>query len=169
MIGYARRHGCSAMILQNDEVLNRLSSPDNLMNRLAVLREPDLAVFTGPVKIQESVTPELVDNPAVFSDANSPSVDDLIENVETKLKRSLAKEGALDVLVNTVTQLNQRLPEVNKPEALAKIAKEMQSVISGLSEGEGSKSKSGNQTQVVIWKPVTVQNIDYETVMAHDE
>ena len=151
--------------------MERVSSPNNLMNRLASLRgDSNISLFTGGLKSKpEAQVPELVSPGQEFRDETAPNIDDLIENVETKLKRNLAKEGALDVLVDTVSLLKVRLAETDKPESLAKIAKEMSGVIGQLNEGEAPKSGSKNQGNIVIWKPVMVQEVNYETVIARDE
>ena len=158
------------MIMNTNEVNDRLSSPDNLINRLGLLTgriqpgKADISTFTGESHRENVKVPEIMSMP---TPEGVPSIDDLMDNVENKLNQNLAKKGALGVLVNSITELNSRLSEVDKPESLSKIAKEMSSVVNSLNEAEAEKSVR-TQAQIIIWKPMVIEQTNYEVIVANE-
>lgn len=141
------------MILQNDEIEARLSSPENLLNRLAKL------TTRSPVSI-----PEVIDSSENLSDS-VPSVADLVDNLENKLTGGKAYTNALNVLAESTELLRSRIGEVRKPEKLSKIASDMSRIVNGFNE---KNNKNSNNNTVIVYKPVVNNESHYETVYANE-
>lgn len=124
------------MILNDQEIKERIESPLNLLNRLK----------TSLNKITTN-TP--------ISPCLPPKSSDIIDNLEDKINNASAKSKALSIMVEAMDELKLRLGEVQKPERLASIASEMSKIISHQDAKDGDKSLS----QIIIYAP-QVQNID---------
>ncbi len=147
--------------MTESEIESRLSSPDNLLNRLDLLTGRINQTTSASAK--ESIR-ELVEGPAA-----TPSADDLIDDLDEKIKRTLTKEAAGEVLLSALNRLAGTVHEVDKPEKLARIAKDMSDVVHKLNEVESPKDNKVAQQPIVIWKPMIVQGNNFETVASFDE
>ena len=148
------------MLMTDEQVNSRLSSPDNLMNRLAALRNP-----SKDMNLESLGIPKLSrssDNVLPFM---PPSVDSLVENIEEKVNLRLAEEGATGVLLDSITALRQRLNEVESPAQLSKIAGEMGKIVIGINRNDQDK-KVNNFNQVIVFKPMMMTENHYEAVRA---
>lgn len=135
------------MILTEEEVNNRLSSPDNLLNRLRNVgkKEESMEIFIP----------------------QAPSVSDLVENVEDKIKLNLAASGAVRALEASVSELERRIPEVEKAKDLSKIARDMSAIVGTIDEMKNG-GRGGRGTHITIWQPILMQENNYETVIARE-
>ena len=163
-VGIVRDLRLIDMLMTNEQVEARLSSPDNLANRLASLRNPpkkadlvDLGIPT-PSRFKDS------DNVLPFM---PPSVDTLVEKIDEKINLRLAEEGATGVLLDSITQLRQRLNEVESPAQLSKIASDMGKIVIGINRNETDK-KMANFNQVIVFKPMMMTENHYESVRANE-
>lgn len=144
------------MILEDNEVEARLSSPLNLLNRMRALTEVESLV--KPVLI-----PEVVNENGEFDDA--PSISDLVDNFENKIAGGKAYTNALGVLGESVQMLRAKLHEVEEPKQLSRIASEMSKIVNGFNE----QNKNKNMTPtVIVYKPVVNNEQHYETVYANE-
>jgi len=127
------------MLLNDDEIQERIESPLNLLNRLRT-------------SLDKASNP----NP---SPCLPPKSSDIIEDLENKISNTRTK--AVGILNAAMDELRVRLPEVQKPEKLAAIAAEMAKVVSHQeSKNTGDKSLS----QIIVYAP-QVQNIEnYEVI-----
>lgn len=124
------------MLLSDEEIQERMESPINLMNRLKEASKP------APV----------VGIPA-------PTSDQIIPNINEKLNDTRAKATA--ILNATMDELRKRLPEVQKAEKLAIIAKEMSQVVAH----QDQKNNTGVQAgQIVIYAPTIQKLEDFEII-----
>ena len=147
------------MLMTNEQVEQRLSSPDNLMNRLAALRNPSKDMNLESLGIPK-VSRFNNDNVLPFM---PPSVDSLVENIEEKVNLRLAEEGATGVLLDSITALRNRLNEVESPAQLSKIAGEMGKIVIGINRNDQEK-KVNNFNQVIVFKPMMMTENHYEAV-----
>lgn len=117
------------MLLLEEELRERMESPMNLLNRLRNLTNPH----------KQNIIPGL-----------PPTVNDIIEDVDTKIGNGSIKSKAMSIMGNAMDELNKRLPEVQKPERLAAIAAEMSKVVNNSQERSPSEVKQG---QIIIYAP----------------
>lgn len=151
------------MILEQDEAEDRLNSSDNLLNKLRLATTSDRGVrkdFAEMYGIREA---EVV-NPVL-----PPSAEELVGSLEDKIQLGLAYAGATNVLNESIAMLSRNLPNVDptKPALLARIAVDMNRIVTGINEvRNGGKNQSS--TQVIIYRPVMMNENHYETVHAHE-
>ena len=156
-VGVTPASKVKAMILNDDDVLARLDSPLNLMNRLKRIQGGDSPCLPVPT------TAEVVED---YTEAvQPPSVDELIDNFENRITQGRIVETSLAVLDETITQLRFRLPEVEKPERLSRIATDVSKVIDSF---RTTKKESHGNAPILVWKPVMVNENYYESVVARD-
>lgn len=128
------------MLLNDEEIKERIESPLNLLNRLKTSLNRTIAPHT-PVSIP-SLPP--------------PSSSEIIEDLEEKISKSTVRSKAVGILTAAMDELHARIPEVQKPEKLAQIAAEMAKVVSHQdNRNQGDKQLS----QIIVYAP-QVQNID---------
>lgn len=130
------------MILSDDEIQERIESPLNLLNRLRS------AVHRHPIG---SPTPFIPSIPSL-----PPTAESLIDNLEDKIKISSTRSKATGIMHAAMDELEKRMPEVQKPERLARIASDMSRVISN----QDTKGGGGTiNSQIIIYAP-QVQPLD---------
>ena len=150
------------MLLNNDEIESRLNHPDNLMNRMSSLRGNNsnnnsaMEIFGVNDSRDKATIPAL-----------PPSVDDLIDDVETKVKSTAAYTGALDTLVDSVQLLRARLLEVEKPEKLSRIASDMHRIVNDINESRNGK-RSGDGNSIIVYKPIILNESAFQVVHASE-
>lgn len=127
------------MILNDDEIQERIESPLNLLNRL----KSSLGKAISPNHF-----PQIPSLP--------PKSSDIIDDLEDKISNSSVRSKAVGILTAAMDELKIRIPDVQKPEKLASIAAEMSKVISNQdSRNQGDKSLA----QIIVYAP-QVQNIE---------
>jgi len=141
------------MILNDNEINTRLKSPLNLINKI---NNVSRAKATG----MELFIPRSTSNENESS-LNGAVIKDELDQVidEGKIKLGLVKAKALEVLHDSLNQLQVRLPEVSKVRDYSSIARDMKAIL----VDEEANSKFG--AQVVIYKPVINDINKYETLV----
>lgn len=129
------------MILDEVEVLERLESPANLLNRLRRISEP------------------------VQSVSIPPSADNVIEDLEEKLKYGSVKSKATAIMNAAMDELRIRIPEVSKPEKLASIAAEMSKVVNATQIRNENDVKIG---QIVVYAPQVITEDRFEVIRLNE-
>lgn len=128
------------MLLSDEEIQERLESPINLMNRLRALSAPSPVVSLPPTAA------------------------DIIPNLDEKLNDTRAK--AVGILNATMDELRKRLPEVQRPEKLAAIAKEMSQVVAH----QDSKNQGSVQAgQIIVYAPQIVPIEQFEIIDVQED
>lgn len=123
------------MILTDEDVQERFESPLNLLNRLKTTLNK---VSSNIGSIQHPSLP--------------PKAEDIVADLEDKLKHSSTRTKATSILMAAMTELERRLPEVQKPEKLAQIATEMGRVISATDDAR--RNNGGNiNSQIIVYAP----------------
>lgn len=141
------------MLLSDIEAESRLSSLDNLVNKLGSLNAPrNSAVLDMPIpaKIEQSNIPSL-----------PPRSEELISDLEDKLRKNNIKTLATDVLENSLESLRYRLDEVDKVRDLSRIASDMGKILTQI---DPPKEAVNTAKQVIIYKPVMVQESHYNSL-----
>lgn len=130
------------MVLDDIDINSRLESPDNLINRLRSLTRLD--------KSNRVQTPCL-----------PPSADDVIADLDEKLKSTSIRTKATKILSEAMNQIQSRIEEIDKPEKLARIAESMNKII----ESHTPKKETGPQIgQVIIYTPSLREEKEYPTI-----
>ena len=131
------------MILNDDEIKERIESPLNLLNRLRTTLNRASSII--PVPSGSTSIPQL-----------PPKSSDIIENLEDKINNTTARSKAMSIMLSAMDELDKRIPEIQKPEKLASIAAEMSKVISH----QDSRSAGDKMTsQIIVYAP-QVQSIE---------
>jgi len=99
------------MLLNDDEIKERIESPLNLLNRL-----------------KSSLTPN--GHTPTHIPSLPPKSSDIIEDLEDKISNTTTRSKAMGILNAAMDELRVRIPEIQKPEKLAAIAAEMSKVVS---------------------------------------
>jgi len=134
------------MILDEKEVIERFESPLNLLNRLRA----GLSHHKNQSKI--------VSIP--------PTAENLIEDLEEKLKYGGLKSKAAGIMNDCLEELKSRIGEVDKPTQLAAVAETMNKIIS--SEDKNKKSDSDSKPQYVIYTPTFISEEHFETIYVRE-
>lgn len=137
------------MILEESEVIARLESPLNLLNRLR--RETSSSQ-------SHNIIPSL-----------PPTADEVIEDLEDKLKSSSIKQKANNILLLALNELETRIPEVHKPESLSRVAESMNKIVSA--ENENNNKGKGNKIgQIIIYAPEMMREDQFNVIdVSHRE
>ena len=165
------------MILTDDIIEERINSTENLVKRFENSQEevkiPEVLQFP---KQENSLAREF--NLPVFNDkivsrsrveipSLPPSVESLVEDLEEKLRTARIDNSVLEILDTGLTQLKYRLDDVESPKELARILREMSQVRGSIKESE-HLSKGHAKGNVIIYKPVMVQENHYDMVLANE-
>lgn len=130
------------MILSDEELKERLESPLNLLNRLRKATTPKTQIPCLP-----------------------PSTSDL--NLDTQIDEKVAvgklRETAVGIMASTLAQLKGRIPEIQKPETLARIAGEMNKVIQSRPDDEKKSA------QIIVYAPSVIQENHFQELTLLDE
>jgi len=164
------------MLLDSLDALTRVSSPDNLINRLRGLNNPasviDIKSENDSVdaisKSELAVVEEFLESEGLVEQSSQreiPKLDELVPDALDKIKVNLAQATALDVLQESLNDLRFRMSEVDKPEKLSRIASDASKIISNLKPKEESGPARGS---VIIYKPVVANISEYRTVKANE-
>lgn len=137
------------MLLNDEEIRERIESPLNLLNRLR----------TSLGNTVSKSLPHPTNTPNI--DSLPPKSDDLIENLEDKLAGSSAKSKALGIMNAAMDELKIRIPDVQKPEKLAAIAAEMAKVVN---QQENKGAGDVRMAQVIVYAPQMRQLDSYDIV-----
>ena len=127
------------MILNEIEVIERLESPLNLLNRLRSVTNKSLIIPSLP-----------------------PTSDEIIENLTDKIGYGSIKSKAAGIMVSALDELKVQIHTVTKPKELASIAEQMNKVISI------QENKNGNNDlkigQVIIYAPQVLEEDTYDVI-----
>lgn len=147
------------MILDDKSVDKRLESPNNLMNRLKVIKDKK-----SPLPFSRTKDAEIVSVPSDKQKALAiPGIEDLIDNFESKVQFGKAHASALDLLVDSLHSLKCRLGDVKKPEQLTNIASSMTKILGQIKEHQKGKD-GGDLVQINIYAPQYREITEYETI-----
>jgi hypothetical protein len=128
------------MILEDEEIQERIESPLNLLNRLRS-------------------TTKKAESPSL----PSPNSKEIIDDLDEKIKYGAVRGQAAAIMSSALTELQQRIPDVQKPEKLAQIAAEMNKVL--ISRQDQDKQLPG---QLIIYAPRIVDETHFNTIVVRD-
>lgn len=130
------------MLLDEKEVTERMESPLNLLNRLRAATN-------------KHVIPSL-----------PPKAEDVIDDLEDKLKYGSLKSKAASIMSDAMDELKNRIPEVTKPDQLARIAENMNRIVSA--ENKNNDRDKMNAPQFIMYAPQFLNENYYETIYAKE-
>ena len=136
------------MLLDDTEVTERMNSPLNLLNRLK--------------SISRSHNKNSIDN---IIPTLPPDAKDIIDNLEDKLAYGSIKTKAAGIMVAAMDELKAKLPEVQKPEQLARIAESMSKVVNAETKDNSDRLHA---PQFVLYAPEFHNENHYETIYARE-
>jgi len=133
------------MILNDEQIKETMESPLNLLNRLK----------NASFHKNESSIPSL-----------PPTADQLIDNLEDKIgSNGSLKSKAASIMKSCMTELEKRLPEVQKPERLASIAAEMSKVVHASTNDDKNSNKGA---QIVIYAPIFRSEEQFDVITVNE-
>jgi hypothetical protein len=133
------------MILNDEQIKETMESPLNLLNRLK----------NASSHHKDSIIPSL-----------PPTADELIDNLEDKIGASGSlKSKAASIMKSCMTELEKRLPEVQKPERLASIAAEMSKVVHASTNDDKNSNKGA---QIVIYAPIFRSEEQFDVITVNE-
>jgi len=148
------------MILETEEINERLSSPLNLLNRLRKLTSVENKIVSLPPSEQNSQSRSDVRHPSF-----PPSVDELVDNIEDKLATQKCYSGAKEVLASSISRLKERLEEVDSPVQLSRIATDMGRIVNGFDE---SKKSTPSVSIPIIYRPVMLTEQSFQVIQVNE-
>ena len=149
------------MILDKEEIDQRLSSPLNLLNRLRRLTSVDNNIVSIPSSVSEENSSSRIEgHPSM-----PPPVDELIDNISDKLATAKCRSGAKEVLESAIEGLKLRVFEVDDPVKLSRIATDMGKVINGFDDS--SKNNPSNSIPI-IYRPVMLTENNFQVIQVND-
>lgn len=122
------------MILNDQEVQERIESPLNLLNRLKRASE------------NKPTSPCL------------PSAGQVIEDLDGKIKNGSIKSKAAGILADALDEIKLNIPNM-KPEKLTTVAREMNQILVSRQSNDSEKS-----TQIIVYAPQVVNENIFETI-----
>jgi len=182
------------MLIKNDEALERLGSPLNLLNRIPNSNSRNRAMnlfipsqtkqdinsaFIPPtvdrtkdiesqsdLAVNGELIPSPTDIPSSNPNSNSNvSSDQIVEDADTKIKLALAHDQALGVLNNAIKMMGERLDDID-PEKLPSVINSTAKVVEGIRKERAAASiaKSGKDVHLHFYTPIQKTLTDYEIV-----
>lgn len=125
-------------VLSDEDVIKRVESPMNLINRLRSTTKKENLIVSIPVP---------------------PKANDIISNLDEKVTLGSSKTRALSVMNRVLGRLDDETTIANiKVERLPAIVAQMATAIKGL---EPEKDKEDNRVQFVIYSPTIMKESDY--------
>jgi|SRR5262245_6059482 len=139
------------MLLDEQDATERYESPANLLNRLkSELSNPRASHGTHPII------------PTV------PTADQLIGDLEDKLAAVNLKKKAAGVMNKALSELNERVAEVQKPEKLAQIAAEMNKIVNTEEKNKDNSKEDKTKPQIIIFAPTFMKEENYQVIDANE-
>ena len=132
------------MILNDQEVTERMESPMNLHNRLRALTAQRNSKFSAIPSI--------------------PTAKDIIPDVDEKLAFGGLKSKASSVMLKAINELDARISETTKITDLARVAGEMNKIVTA----ETEEKDKDNRPQFILYAPQINQENNYETIYARE-
>jgi len=130
------------MILNEDEIKERMESPLNLLNRLKRA--------TSPHKQTGLIHPSI-----------PPTSNEVIPDLEEKIAFGSVKSKAMNIMSAAMNELQNRLPEIATPEKLARIAAEMGKVVNGMQEKADNDKRVGH---IIIYSPRKATEEEFDVI-----
>lgn len=132
------------MILPEDEIRERIESPLNLLNRL-----------------KRAISPHHSHQHSHQHPAIPPTSAEIIPDLNEKIAYGSVKSKAMSIMTKAMEELDNRIPEVQRPEKLAAIAAEMGKVVNGMQDKADNDRRVG---QIIIYAPRIIAEQDFEYV-----
>lgn len=131
------------MIIKEQEVTERMSSPLNLLNRLkeATSRSSNHSIVSIP-----------------------PTASDVMKDIDEKLAFGGLKSKASTIMMKAMNELEVKISETTKVSDLARIAGEMNKIITA----EDADKSDENRPQFHVYAPQFNQENHYETIYARE-
>lgn len=129
------------MLLTDEEIEERLGSPHNLLNRLreACKEKPSIPSMPAPTSA------------------------DLGLNIDEKIAVGKLRETAAGIMALSMEQLKSRIPDISKPETLARIAGEMNKVI------QSRQDEDKKTSQIIVYAPQVIQENHFQELVLADD
>lgn len=175
------------MIVSDKEALGRLSSPNNLMNRLRTSSSPrsqamNLFIpssrpapfqptnpFTNTATNHQSDSPptELASNPTVLTPevVQGISSDDILDNSDAKIKLSLAHNKALDVMVRMLDVVGNKIDDV-RPASMGSILSALTKTVDNIRREriKLNEDNKGKNVHFHFYEPARNKIEDYDSL-----
>ena len=130
------------MLLEKDEIDKRIESPLNLLNRLRSHKQ------------------------APREAANVYNIDKVMPDIDTRLREAKNSrkpdvgEKAIDIIMSAMDELKDKIPEIQKPEKLSSVIRDMSQVI----KNTESEKEAGSNVQFIFKVSGVNKESDYEVI-----
>jgi hypothetical protein len=174
------------MIIKETDALERLNSPLNLINRLRATQDKprksamNLFGIGGASRVDENTALVSPFKPPTFATAKSvvaevvsekseeiktPSVDNLLENADSKIKLAQVHDLALNTLHTAITTLDTKLDDI-KPEKLSQVVTAMGKTVNDIrkEQNEAARGKKDRDVTIVFYTPEQRKLSDYAVI-----
>lgn len=138
------------MILSETSVLERLNSPDNLINRLSSLTQVSPRSRISKINI-----------PTI------PTSEEIIPNLEEKLALGSIKSKAASIMSDVLDTLKTRVPTIEKTAELASVAEKMSKVISNTQISKDDNRD--NAPQIIVYAPTILDERHFSVIDIEDK
>lgn len=120
-------------------------------------------VSSHSLPLSNNISPESV---ALTYNSEAITTDDILDNVDSKLKIETAHNEALGALVDSVKQIRLSLPTLDNPSKLADIAAKMGRIVDSIRQERVSVNKVNKDSNIVIhlYAPEQKQLEEFETI-----
>ncbi len=174
------------MIIKDKDALARLHSPDNLLNRLSSAsrgtssRKGAMDLFGVASRNNTLMTNVIQADEPTISETNQelvppsaparespqvPTIDNLLENADTKIKLAQVHDLALTTLHSAITTMSIKLDDV-KPEKLPAVIAAMGKTVNDIrrEQNEAVRNKDGNRVNIIFYTPEQRKLTDYAVI-----
>lgn len=150
------------MLIPENEAIKRLTSPDNLLNRLREISSKPAMIPSLPLNQQREPVKVVVTEPL---NGIAPTIDDLVHDADEQIHLSTAHDNAIRVLNGAIRELAIRIPEV-KADKLPAVITATSKVVESIRKerNELQKNRKDQSIHFHFYTPQQKALTDYEVI-----
>lgn len=161
------------MILNDDQVNERLNSVSNLVGRMKKLEQDKTIIDDSNARPELTYLPEKTQIPELIpslpsrndNDNKSDDVTNLVEELHRKSMKYVVGKKAFSVLDQTLNLLEDNIYQLENPKDLSRIANDMSKIIAATEDKTEDKATKNN---VIIYRPVIHAESHYQQIAVNE-
>lgn len=161
------------MILNDDQVNERLNSVSNLVGRMKKLEQDKTIIDDSNARPELTYLPEKTKIPELIpslpsrndNDNKSDGVTNLVEELHRKSMKYVVGKKAFSVLDQTLNLLEDNIYQLENPKDLSRIASDMSKIIAATEDKTEDKATKNN---VIIYRPVIHNESHYQQIAVNE-
>lgn len=155
------------MLVNTESAEKRLSSSSNLMNKLregtTLSKNKSMQLFgVGQKKEERFVNPFAPKPIEVLTTA--PTIDDLIDDVDSRLNLDKAHKKALHVMNRAIQRVSDQIEELDSPTKLADVAAKMGKIVTDIRNEKKNSVDKERTVHYHIYTPEQKKITDFEEI-----